>query len=242
MLSTPLGPIPFSLEDVSPWCHLDCPEEVWSEAYEDEEVNEALFEMGLADIPLVRTGPREIPDSDDVGTVRAWLDRCSVVDKLSVLCGVSPADGCSLTEGMVSRRSRTDRVVNVLLGDEHILSPRLSDGGISLALAGARRLNALDPSPPARFGEQADEVSEHPGVPRVWLLDDAIPFVGRGRNVMHGYVLGADPHLTPGQPCLVVDGNGALVAHGTALSTAREMAHLKKGVAVRVRDGALRED
>ncbi|GIT10992.1 MAG: hypothetical protein CM1200mP32_04850 [Methanobacteriota archaeon] len=38
MLSTPLGPIPFSLEDVSPWCHLDCPEEVWSEAYEDEEV------------------------------------------------------------------------------------------------------------------------------------------------------------------------------------------------------------
>ncbi|MEC8913964.1 MAG: tRNA-guanine transglycosylase, partial [Candidatus Thermoplasmatota archaeon] len=64
MLSTPLGPIPFSLEDVSPWCHLDCPEEVWSEAYEDEEVNEALFEMGLADIPLVRTGPREIPDSD----------------------------------------------------------------------------------------------------------------------------------------------------------------------------------
>ena len=242
MLSTPLGPIPFSLEDVSPWCHLDCPEEVWSEAYEDEEVNEALFEMGLADIPLVRTGPREIPDSDDVGAVRAWLDRCSVVDKLSVLCGVSPADGCSMTEGMVSRRSRTDRVVNVLLGDEHILSPRLSDGGISLALAGARRLNALDPSPPARFGEQADEVSDHPGVPRVWLLDDAIPFVGRGRNVMHGYVLGADPHLTPGQPCLVVDGNGALVAHGTALSTAREMAHLKKGVAVRVRDGALRED
>ena len=242
MLSPPLGPIPFSLEDVSPWCHLDCPEEVWSEAYEDEEVNEALFEMGLADIPLVRTGPREIPDSEDVGVVRAWLDRCAVVDKLSVLCGVSPADGCSLTEGMVSRRSRTDRVVNVLLGDEHILSPRLSDGGISLALAGARRLNTLNPSPPARFGEQVDEVSDHPGVPRVWLLDDAIPFVGRGRNVMHGYVLGADPHLTPGQPCLVVDGNGALVAHGTALSTAREMAHLKKGVAVRVRDGALRED
>jgi len=242
LLSTPLGPIPFSLEDVSPWCHLDCPEDVWSEVYEDEEVTEALFEMGLTDIPLVRTGPREIPDSDDVGAVRAWLDRCSVVDKLAILCGVPPADGCSLIEGMAVRRSRTDRVVNVLLGDEHILSPRLSDGGISLALAGARRLNALDPTPPARFGELADEVSEHPGVPRVWLLDDAIPFVGRGRNVMHGYVLGADPHLTPGQPCLVVDGNGALVAHGIALSTAREMTHLKKGVAVRVRDGALRDD
>ena len=90
--------------------------------------------------------------------------------------------------------------------------------------------------------DSADVGSEHPGMPRVWLLDDAIPFVGKGRNVMQGYVLGADPHLTPGQPCLVVDGNGGLVAHGTAVTTAREMTHLKKGVAVRVRDGALRDD
>jgi archaeosine-15-forming tRNA-guanine transglycosylase len=58
---------------------------------------------------------------------------------------------------------------------------------------------------------------------------------------MHGYVLGADPHLIPGQPCLVVDGNGGLVAHGTAVTTALEMAHLKKGIAVRVRDGALKD-
>ena len=86
-----------------------------------------------------------------------------------------------------------------------------------------------------------DVGSDHPGIPRVWLLDDAISFVGRGRNVMQGYVLGADPHLTPGQPCLVVDGNGGLVAHGTAVTTALEMAHLKKGIAVRVRDGALRD-
>jgi archaeosine-15-forming tRNA-guanine transglycosylase len=39
----------------------------------------------------------------------------------------------------------------------------------------------------------------------------------------------------------VVDGNGGLVAHGTAVTTALEMAHLKKGIAVRVRDGALRD-
>ena len=242
MLSTPLGPIPFTLEDVSPWCHLECPDDVWVDSYEGEEIAESLAELGLAELPLVRAECCAMPGGERIGAVRDWLDRCAVVDKLAVLCGVSPMDGCSLTEGMIARRSRTDRMVNVHSRDEHILSPRLSDGGISLALDGARRLNALNPSPPCRFGEPADDGSEHPGMPRVWLLDDAIPFVGRGRNVMQGYVLGADPHLTPGQPCLVVDGNGGLVAHGTAMATAREMAHLKKGVAVRVRDGALRDD
>jgi 7-cyano-7-deazaguanine tRNA-ribosyltransferase len=242
LLSTPLGPIPFTLEDVSPWCHLDCPDDVWLNSYEDEEIAEGLAELGLAELPLVRIEQCAMPEGKHVGDVRDWLDRCAVVDKLAVLCGVSPSDGCSLTEGMSSRRSRTDRMVNVLLEDEHILSPRLSDGGISLALGGAQRLNALNPGPPSRFDDPADDGLDHPGMPRVWLLDDAIPFVGRGRNVMQGYVLGADPHLTPGQPCLVVDGNGGLIAHGTAVTTAREMAHLKKGIAVRVRDGALRDD
>jgi len=236
LLSTPLGPIPFTLEDVSPWCHLDCPDDVWLNSYEDEEIAEGLAELGLAELPLVRIEQCAMPEGKHVGDVRDWLDRCAVVDKLAVLCGVSPSDGCSLTEGMSSRR------VNVLLEDEHILSPRLSDGGISLALGGAQRLNALNPGPPSRFDDPADDGLDHPGMPRVWLLDDAIPFVGRGRNVMQGYVLGADSHLTPGQPCLVVDGNGGLIAHGTAVTTAREMAHLKKGIAVRVRDGALRDD
>ena len=242
MLSTPLGPIPFTLEDVSPWCHLDCPDDVWLDSYGGEEIAEGLAELGLDEFPLVRAEQCTMPEGKQVGDVRNWLDRCAVVDKLTVLCGVSPSDGCSLTEGMSSRRSRTDRMVNVLLEGEHILSPRLSDGGISLALDGARRLNALNPGPPGRFEEPADYDSDHPGMSRVWLLDDAIPFVGRGRNVMQGYVLGADPHLTPGQPCLVVDGNGGLIAHGTAMATAWEMAHFKKGIAVRVRDGALRDD
>ena len=59
---------------------------------------------------------------------------------------------------------------------------------------------------------------------------------------MHGYILGADPHLIPGQPCIVVDDGGRLVAHGTAITTPREMSQLSKGVAVRVREGALRGD
>ena len=37
------------------------------------------------------------------------------------------------------------------------------------------------------------------------------------------------------------DKEGGLVAHGLAITTAREMAYLTKGLAVRVRDGALKD-
>jgi archaeosine-15-forming tRNA-guanine transglycosylase len=57
---------------------------------------------------------------------------------------------------------------------------------------------------------------------------------------MHGYISGADEHIIPGQPCLVVDSLGNLVAHGTALTTSTEMRVLKKGIAVKIRGGALK--
>jgi archaeosine-15-forming tRNA-guanine transglycosylase len=38
---------------------------------------------------------------------------------------------------------------------------------------------------------------------------------------------------------LVVDENGTLVAHGNSNSTMHEMSVLRKGVAVRIREGAL---
>tara|TARA_B100000405_G_scaffold283509_1_gene229126 strand:- start:29 stop:1393 length:1365 start_codon:yes stop_codon:yes gene_type:complete len=242
MIPTPLGPIPFSMEDVSPWCHLECSDETWLEVFDDEEIWEGLEELGLEDMPLVRASPVEIPDGKKSSEIRQWLDRCSIVDKLSVLCAVPPIEACKLTGEMEVRRSNTDRIVNVFDNQQHILSPRLNDGGISLALEGASRLNS-NPNPPALFGEPlSDPDNDHPGIPRVRLLEDAIPFVGKGRNVMHGYIRGADPHLIPGQPCLVVDDAGNLVAHGSAITTPREMSQLSKGVAVRVREGALRGD
>ena len=102
MLSTPLGPIPFTLEDVSPWCHLDCPDDVWLDSYGEEEIAEGLAGLGLAEFPLVRAEQCTMPEEKQVADVRDWLDRCAVVDKLTVLCGVSPSHGCSLTEGMSS--------------------------------------------------------------------------------------------------------------------------------------------
>ena len=108
----------------------------------------------------------------------------------------------------------------------------LGDSG-NLQLSGGRRQSIQ------RSWHRYAEV--FPGVPRVCIIEDAIPFVGKGRNVIQGYVSGADPHLIPGQPCLVVDARGKLVAHGTPLATPLEMAFLRKGIAVKVRDGAMRD-
>ncbi|DAC64013.1 MAG TPA: hypothetical protein HA357_01150, partial [Candidatus Thalassarchaeaceae archaeon] len=244
LISTPIGLIPYSMEDVSPWCHIDCSDDVWDLPLDEDEIIQELFELDLSDLPFIRISPGPSPDERIEGSkiIRDWLDRCSIVDKLSVLNGVTPSLGCKITSEMTSRRSKTNRMVNVYSGGVHTISPRLNDGGISLTLEGARMINSEYSSSPLIFGEEfeGDEL-DHPGLARVMIVDDAIPFVGQGRNVMQGYVLGADPHLIPGQPCLVVDSNGDLVAHGTAITTAREMAYLTKGLAVRVRDGALKD-
>lgn len=242
MISTPIGPIPFSIEDVSPWCHLTGPDGIWDPIFDDEEVLEALEEYGLSEVPLIRAIPIEGEEEEaKAPEVRDWLDRCSVVDKLALLCAINPSESCKMTDGMTSRKSRTDRLVNVNSGGRHILSPRLTDGGISLTTHGASIANGLNASPVPDFGS-SEEDSDFPGIPRVCIIDDAVPFVGKGRNVMHGYISGADSHLIPGQPCIVVDSTGALVAHGTPITTHLEMSYLRKGVAVKVREGAMKQD
>jgi uncharacterized protein with predicted RNA binding PUA domain len=195
-------------------------------------------------LPFIRISPGPVLEEKIEGSqiIRDWLDKCSIVDKLSVLNGLSPTYGCKITSEMTSRRSKTDRMVNLYSKGVHVISPRLNDGGISLTLEGARLLHSYSSKPPLSFGEEhSGEELDHPGIARVMIIDDAIPFVGQGRNVMQGYVLGADPHLIPGQPCLVVDSKGDLVAHGLAITTAREMAYLNKGLAVRIREGALKD-
>ena len=247
LISTPVGLIPFTLEDVSPWCHIDCPESLWNMILDEDEIDVWLDDLGLGGIPLdihiCQPDPEGEAGAENRAAIRTWIDRCAIVDKLSLLCAIAPEDACSLTKEMTARRSRTDRMINVNFGDEHCISPRLPDGALSLTLIGARRLHALNPTAPARFDEGITASdSDHPGIPRVLLMDDAIPFVGKGRNVIQGFVLGADAHLIVGQPCLVVDIHGNLVAHGIANATADDMAFFTKGIAVKVRDGAMKDE
>ena len=238
-VNTSLGLIPYSLEDLSPWCRIEGSDDSIADDLNLTESYIRLDRLGLDKTPLEY---RMASDSDVMmkNEIREWLDRCSTVDRLAVLCGVKPSDGCQITDGMNVRRSKTGRPVNVLADDRHLFSPRLNDGGISLALEGAKALHSLmDIQPPLGFSnQQENSLQAHPGIARVTIHSDAIPFVGAGRNVMHGFVIGADEWITVGQPCLIVDENGALIAHGNSNSTMHEMSVLRKGVAVRVREGA----
>ena len=239
MIDSPIGLVPYSLEDLSPWCRVEG-SNVHRIHTRDFDYSVDLKSMGLGGIPVLTLTPED-PEYEQDKPILEWIERCSFVDKLSVLCGVSPAIGCEITDGIRVRRSNTNRPVNVFNGEMHLFSPRLNDGGISLALHGAKFIHEA-----MKSAEGTDEVpkdiqprSDHQGLPRITIHRDAIPFVGAGRNVMHGFILNADPWLIVGQPCLVVDEDDNLVAHGVSNSTSEEMAVMTKGVAVKVREGAL---
>ena len=72
---------------------------------------------------------------------------------------------------------------------------------------------------------------------KISLTDDAIPFVRDGRNVIHGFIEGVDDNIAPGLPCLIVDSNGDLVAHGVSRCTSNEILKFTKGIAIRTRGG-----
>ena len=129
-------------------------------------------------------------------------------------------------EGMTVQRSSTGRIKNVFDSNGvHVLSPRLNDGGLSLTTPGAIALHSLDA-----------------GLPKVVSIDDAVPFLRAGRNVIHGFIVKAEDTVRPGIPALIVDTSDALVAHGIPTSTAEEMGRFRKGIAVRVRGGVVNED
>ena len=242
MIDSLIGLVPYSLEDLSPWCRVEG-SNVHPIDTKDADYSVDLESMGLGGIPVLVLTP-EGSEYEQDKSILEWIDRCSFVDKLSVLCAVSPAIGCEITDEIRVRRSNTNRPVNVYNGEMHLFSPRLNDGGISLALHGAKLIHEAMKS--ARDNDEgSNDVqprSDHPGLPSVTIHSDAIPFVGAGRNVMHGFILKADPWLIVGQPCLVVDEDDNLVAHGVSNSTSEEMAVMKKGVAVKVREGALDKD
>mgnify|MGYP005682609657 FL=1 len=239
MIDSPIGLVPYSLEDLSPWCRVEG-SNIHRIHTKDIDYSIDLKSMGLGGIPVLTLTPED-PEYEQDKPILEWIERCSFVDKLSVLCGVSPAIGCEITDGIRVRRSNTNRPVNVFNGEMHLFSPRLNDGGISLALHGAKFIHEAMKSAEGTVEVPKDiqPRGDHQGLPRITIHRDAIPFVGAGRNVMHGFILNADPWLIVGQPCLVVDEDDNLVAHGVSNSTSEEMAVMTKGVAVKVREGAL---
>ena len=107
-----------------------------------------------------------------------------------------------------------------------------------MTAAGAEWIHRFRKSPtPQGFVSDALTLNPHKGPPWVVIDSDAIPFVREGRNVFHGFIKAVDSWLRPGTYCHVVDESGELIAHGISTATIRGMNELKKGIAVKIRDG-----
>jgi 7-cyano-7-deazaguanine tRNA-ribosyltransferase len=131
--------------------------------------------------------------------------------------------GKGLFDGKVElvKSRNTDKIRNVIVDGEHVVSMRADDGFFTLRPPGARRLMAALPAPKMR----------------VVVEDDSVPFNREGKNVMCQFVIECDPELGPMDEVLIVDNNDSLVAIGRALMVRDEMLCFKKGLAVRVREG-----
>lgn len=248
-VQTPLGLVPWGLEDLNPWAHIEGPEWLWKRKPDYAWIQRELQRLGIYDRKIVSV---DISDTEELHN-RVFeqlgiepMDRTpdlkkqgQIIDKLCVLYNVDLQDAIQLCENSTFVMSRTNRIRNLINSEGlHLFSPRLAEGGMSLTVEGARKLHSLRKlATPSSFKE--NDFSFHAGQGPAWVVvdSDAEPFVNEGRNVMHGFVLACDPWIRPGETVLIVNSEGKLLAIGRSQSTAGELATFNKGIAVKVREG-----
>jgi len=248
-VQTPLGLVPWGLEDLNPWAHIEGPEWLWKRKPDYAWIQRELHRLGIYDRKIIAV---DISDTEELHN-RVFeqleiepMDRTpdlkkqgQIIDKLCVMYNVDLQDAIELCENSTFVMSRTNRIRNLINSEGlHLFSPRLAEGGMSLTVEGARKLHSLRKlATPTDFA--TNDFSFHSGQGPAWVVvdSDAEPFVNEGRNVMHGFVLACDPWVRPGETVLIVNSGGKLLAIGRSQSTASELATFKKGIAVKVREG-----
>ena len=270
MILTPLGLLPYSMEDLNPFSHVTGPDWIWRRKPDLSWIRRELdrFELGdrriiLCDLEgdgiqarcmeaLVEAGviktitdedASEIPLDPEGRIIATNKVRCRhVSDKMTVLLNVEYGLARELIQDASFVINRHGRIKNALSSSgKHILSPRLTDGGISLTDDGAVELHSHRRRKcPSKF--ETTQAWSYIGEGPAWVVvnDDSEPFVRKGRNVFHGFVLATDPWITPGRTCLIVNKKGQLLGHGISNCNSEEFATFKKGIAVKTR-GGLRE-
>ncbi len=118
-------------------------------------------------------------------------------------------------------KGKGGKIRQVWVEDRHLCSVRANDSLITLGKEGALRVHSFLKFPRLR----------------VVIVDEAVPFVSRGRDVFSKHVLEADPEIRPAEEVLVVDSRDRLIATGSAVLTGEEMKAFDYGVAVKVRRG-----
>ncbi|MDR0768221.1 MAG: pseudouridine synthase [Methanosarcinales archaeon] len=122
--------------------------------------------------------------------------------------------------------SKTKRIRQVHSGGERIATVRAKDGFFTLSMEGARRLHAYLKAPAMR----------------VAVVDDAVPFVAKGKTAFCKHIISIDPDVRAMEEILVTDKNDNLLATGQLALSPREILHSSQGAAVLVRSGIDKEE
>ena len=256
-VQTPLGLLPYSLEDLNPFAQVDGPTWLWKRRLNTVLLREELQRLNVdadrivildvgqdsliqkASTLLMKHGllDEEIMVDDQVlPPLRDGLRRRQIIDKMVVLLNLDYDHAASLVESCTYIIGGTGRVKNVMdKHGQHIVSPRLTDGGLSMTDLGSKAMFELQSESIVEGEEFNPSAGRGKGPPRLMVEADAVDFILRGRNVFHGFVTACDPWLKAGEACLILGTDGTLIGHGTAQCDANEALRFKKGIAVRTR-------
>ena len=257
LVQTPLGLLPYSLEDLNPFAQVDGPTWLWKRRLNTVLLRQELQRLHIdADrILILDIGAESLVqqasnlfmkhglleeeirvDDSQLPQLRDELRRRQILDKLVVCSNVSYEHAATLIDSCTYIIGGTGRVKNVIDNNgQHILSPRLTDGGLSITDLGSKAIHQLRSMPVEGDGEFQPNAGIGHGPALLVVEKDAVEFVLRGRNVFHGFIVACDPWLKAGQTCFIVDEEGTLIGHGLSQCDADEALRFKKGIAVRTR-------
>ncbi len=216
LFSTPLGPVPLELDETYP-----VPQSVFLDERKGKERKKELERYKeMKDLS-------EMVRYDDLDTLDEFSGNAGMcLDDMRVKTIADYQFGKGAGELFVQGKTeyvknRKGRIKNVMLDGKHVLSLRHYDGLFTLKMAGAMILK---------------EELEPPRM-RVTVTEDSAEFNSQGKNVFCKFVIDADENIRPGDEVLVVDEYDNLVAAGRAFLNSQEMSDLKRGIAVRIREG-----
>ena len=224
LVISPFGPVPMELDEVYPIAQSVFPR------HKDHDVEERARELMERFSHSHEYGVSMLYEGEEtVSMVEALGDRGNAFDlDLARVKAVSDYQfgkgaGALLLDGKVElvKSKNTDKIRNVLVDGEHVLSMRAPDGFFSLRPPGARRL-MRGLAPPKL---------------RVIVAEDSEPYIREGKNAFCQFVKDCDPDLVPMDEVIVVNQKDEMLAIGRAMMSRDEMLSFKKGLAVRVREG-----
>ena len=125
----------------------------------------------------------------------------------------------------IAYSKRTGRIRYVYLDGKRLATLRPTNGLFSLSIAGAKRI-------------AENKVSAKCFVT---IRDDVSEFIAQGGDVFAAHVIKVNDAIRPKDEVVVVNNEDEVLAVGRAVLSSEEMKAFKKGVAVKVRRGFIRE-